>query len=385
MRAGIPRQSSRPVYSQADYQAQVIRLDDDVTLHTVEAGDLTAGPANGGLRIRFYSDDEQAHDDARLLAERMTVKHALYGTGFSGAKIVARADPHTVDRQRLLDAVADVLNERCGRLYTGCDLNTSAADMETLYKRSKYILSAMGSAVDPSLATAHGVFASTARALGQKLVGSTFLVHGIGKVGAAVARFLVSAGGTVYTYDSDPKAAVDWCTALPHTAKWWELSVDAVVLCSSSGVVDARIAEELRASVLVSAANAPFASPEVEPCLTRRQVTWVPDVVSNAGAVICDSVEFYNPDAFNSTVPERLYAFVRNEVDAMTEAYLAQGRGVGTRWPELLRTARPGADSVCGKRFSMARDLPSQIVELSGDQPNSVRSIEPSAVERLPT
>ena len=48
-------------------------------------------PANGGLRVLNYPSDEACIADGQRLAGLMTHKHDLYGTGFAGGKIVARA------------------------------------------------------------------------------------------------------------------------------------------------------------------------------------------------------------------------------------------------------------------------------------------------------
>ena len=45
-------------------------------------------PGNGGMRLMSYENDELAISDAVRLAEGMTRKHAMYQTGFSGAKLV---------------------------------------------------------------------------------------------------------------------------------------------------------------------------------------------------------------------------------------------------------------------------------------------------------
>ena len=70
-------------------------------------------PANGGLRVLNYPSDEACIADGQRLAGLMTHKHDLYGTGFAGGKIVARAaEP---------DAVKDeLISVRCAVGWLAC-------------------------------------------------------------------------------------------------------------------------------------------------------------------------------------------------------------------------------------------------------------------------
>ena len=58
-----------------------------------------AAPANGGLRLLPYRSDRACRADGHRLAGLMETKHRLYGTGFAGGKVVARAsDPAEIGR-----------------------------------------------------------------------------------------------------------------------------------------------------------------------------------------------------------------------------------------------------------------------------------------------
>jgi hypothetical protein len=146
-----------PRHGPALTKVDCIRTDEGVALYVVRDDTTNAGPANGGLRLPDYGSEVRALGDGLRLARQMRRKHTLYRTGFSGAKLIASADPTTVDRQVLLRGVAAVLNRHAGQLYTGCDMNTTTDDMARLTLLSPYVLAAVGSAVDASLATAHGV------------------------------------------------------------------------------------------------------------------------------------------------------------------------------------------------------------------------------------
>ncbi|MEO1339109.1 MAG: glutamate dehydrogenase, partial [Myxococcota bacterium] len=138
-------------------------------------------PGNGGLRLLPYTTDGAMIADAYELNKRMRIKHRLYNTGFSGAKIVARGAPTAETKVELLEHLATTLGGYDGRLYTGCDLNTTEEDMVQLGQRSPYVLAGLGVRVDASRATGVGVYASArVVAQGQSV---RYLVHGVGAVG----------------------------------------------------------------------------------------------------------------------------------------------------------------------------------------------------------
>ena len=113
-------------------------------------------PANGGLRVLNYPSDEACIADGQRLAGLMTHKHDLYGTGFAGGKIVARAAEPDAVKDELISVTAELLESLDGAMITGCDLNTSLEDMERLTALTPHVLAAVGSPVDASAATAHG-------------------------------------------------------------------------------------------------------------------------------------------------------------------------------------------------------------------------------------
>ena len=84
-----------------------------------------------------------------------------------------------------------MLAEQNGAMYTGCDMNTTTADMAYLDSQSPYVLAAIGNpACCPNTATGYGVFGAVQAILGGDVAGKSLLVHGCGGVGAVVARLL---------------------------------------------------------------------------------------------------------------------------------------------------------------------------------------------------
>ncbi|TCD57656.1 glutamate dehydrogenase [Synechococcus sp. BS56D] len=285
-------------------------------------------PANGGLRLLNYPSDEACIADGERLAGLMTHKHDLYGTGFAGGKIVARATEPEAVKEELISVTAALLESLDGSMITGCDLNTSLEDMERLSALTPHVLAAVGSPVDASAATAHGTLGAVEAVLEAELVDATpgrALVHGCGAVGGTVARQLVEHGWTVFTVDLDRgRSGFPGATPLPERCPWWELKLDLLLPCSVSGLINTEMASALRTGAVVPAANAPFQVPQLADDLRRRGIRVLPDPLVNAGAVIADSIERFAPDAWESASAKDVYGFVREEVRQRASDYLSQ-------------------------------------------------------------
>ena len=212
-------------------------------------------PANGGLRLLNYPSDEACIADGQRLAGLMTHKHDLYGTGFAGGKIVARAQEPAAVKDELISVTADLLESLDGSMITGCDLNTSLEDMERLMSLTPHVLAAVGSPVDASAATAHGTLGAVEAVLSSDLKDATpgrALVHGCGAVGGTVAKTLVDEGWTVFTVDLNrERAGLAGATPLPASCPWWEVKVDLMLPCSISGLINSEIAEGMRTKAVV--------------------------------------------------------------------------------------------------------------------------------------
>ena len=84
-------------------------------------------PGNGGLRVRSYDTSEDAEKEALALCEAMTLKHAAYNTGFTGAKLVfdSKVEVSDLNKEGLMNEIARTLATESGKVYTGCDINTT--------------------------------------------------------------------------------------------------------------------------------------------------------------------------------------------------------------------------------------------------------------------
>ena len=333
-------------------------VSDHLSVFVVAEDTTTRRPANGGLRLLNYPTDAACIADGERLAGLMTHKHDLYGTGFAGGKIVARAAEPAAVKEELISVTATLLEALDGSMITGCDLNTSLEDMERLTELTPHVLAAVGSPVDASAATAHGTLGAIEAVLGEALADARpgrALVHGCGAVGGTVARVLVAHGWTVFTVDVDrERASFAGATPLPLHCPWWELTLDLVLPCSISGLINTEMASALPVKAIVPAANAPFQQPQLADDLRRRGVRVLPDPLVNAGAVIADSIERFAPEAWKTATADEVYRFVRDAVRQRANDFLAQ-RGDGLSVDAALeRVTAGGGGAPIGLSFGEA-------------------------------
>ena len=285
-------------------------------------------PANGGLRLLCYPSDAECINDGLRLASLMKYKHDIYSTGFSGGKVVARAKNPLLIKQKLITITAALLESLDGQMITGCDLNTTINDMEQLQQLTPHVLAAVGSDIDASTATAYGVIgaldAYQKSLKNQNSKQKTALVHGCGAVGHVVAELLIEMSWKVLTVDIDPvKSHIDGAEAIDATSEWWNEDFDVLVPCSISGLLTENIVKSLRANAVIPAANAPFSNPSNINILLKKNIAVIPDPIVNAGAVIADSIELFDPDSWNNSKPEDIYKFVKACVFDNTSIFLS--------------------------------------------------------------
>jgi len=283
----------------------------------------------------------------------MSKKHDAYGTGFSGAKLVCAAKQDAgsftpEQKTQLIDSVAWILERFSGSVYTGCDLHISTDDMAALSERTSYVLAALqNDRVCPNATTAHGVVGAVEAVFDFKLQGRKILVHGCGGVGSVVAQQLRDAGAQVHTIDAlESRAAIDGCEPHAPDAAVLSMEWDAIVPCSASHLFTRERAIDLQCGAIVGATNLPFETVEAQRIAELKGVTFVPESVSSAGAVIGDSVEHYAPEAFASATPSEVYAFARHAVANKT-AELVDKAAEMNQLPSsqaVLRAICPSAD-----------------------------------------
>jgi leucine dehydrogenase len=259
----------------------------------------TLGPAAGGTRLKVYGSAGDALRDGMRLAAGMTVKMAVAGLSFGGGKAVLAVPELPVGevRTRLLLRYADAVSSLGGNFWTGCDMNTTPADLDVMVDRCPYVFGRSveaGGSGEPGPSTARGVFhgirASLEHAFGSPdLDGRTVLVQGVGSVGARLAELLAEAGARVLVTDvaRDRAAALasrlDAAVIEPERAL--ETDCDVYAPCATGGTLSAETIPRLRCKVVAGSANNQLATSDDADRLRERGILYAPDFVINAGGV----------------------------------------------------------------------------------------------------
>jgi glutamate dehydrogenase (NAD(P)+) len=288
------------------------------------------GPGKGG--IRFHPDVDA--EEVTALAAQMTLKTAVCGIPFGGAKGGVRCDPRQMSAGEL---------ERLTRRYTsgiapllGPDRDVPAPDINTDGRVMAWLLDTLQMtgggihlpaavtgkplSVGGTRAHAGGTSAGVVvcaravfEALGMDLPGRRAVIQGFGKVGGPLAFLLNSAGMRIVGV-SDVTGAVineggldvselsDHVKATGGVAGFplgdpidpddlLALPCELLVPAALGGVIDAAVAERVQAKVIVEAANGPTLT-AADAVLDRRGIAVVPDVLANAGGVTASYFEW---------------------------------------------------------------------------------------------
>ncbi len=331
---------------------------------------VAAGPAIGGLRM---APDVDALEAARL-ARSMTLKNALAGIPHGGAKSVIAADPHLPEqeKQALVRAFACALRGERDYIF-GPDMGTNETVMgwvkDEIGRAVGLPRELGGIPLDEIGATGFGVrHASEVAAgfCGVKLSGARLAVQGFGAVGKHAARFLAERGAVlVAASDSactlhDPDG-LDVAKLIAWKDGGHELSDfadgekhprDAVidVACdiwipaARPDVLREDNVDRLKARLVIEGANIPVTD-AAEKRLHERGVLVVPDIVANAGGVICAAMEYAGAsEALAMSV-------IEEKLRANTEAVLKEARNFEiTPREAAIHLARRRLDRAMGCR-----------------------------------
>ncbi|WP_299333339.1 Glu/Leu/Phe/Val family dehydrogenase [Haloplanus sp.] len=321
------------------------------------------GPYKGGIRYH----PNVTEDEVRALAGWMTYKCAVVDIPYGGAKGGIAFDPRGYsagELERITRAFAVELRPLIGaeRDIPAPDVNTGQREMnwikdtyETLERTSE---PGVVTGKAPSSGGSAGRVAATGRStmltareafdyLGRGIDGATVAVQGFGNAGSVAARLLDDVGASVVAV-SDSRGGVyatdglDIGAVTTHKRETGavggfagadrELSneellaadVDLLVPAALENAVDAATARDVRADVIVEAANGPL-TPDADNVLTDRDVYVFPDILANAGGVTVSYFEWVqNRQQFSWTearVNDELERVITEAFDRLVEAY----------------------------------------------------------------
>jgi glutamate dehydrogenase (NAD(P)+) len=290
--------------------------------------DNSRGPMKGGLRYHPSVD----HDEVLGLASLMTWKTAVVNLPYGGAKGGIQVDPTTLslkELERLTRKFVDQLHDLIGptRDIPGPDMMTNPQVMAWIMDQySKYHghSPAVVTGKPLELYGSRGREAATARGLqyvareitrdvGLPISGMRFAVHGFGNVGSHAARLFHEDGAIVVSVCdvhggvANPKG-LDVPALFDHVRKTGSVrgfgggtactphdtltaDCDVLVPAAIGGVIDAKVAAQVRAKIVLEGANGPC-TPDADEVFEKRGVLVVPDILANAGGVTVSYFEW---------------------------------------------------------------------------------------------
>jgi glutamate dehydrogenase/leucine dehydrogenase len=337
---------------------------------TVVIDNVAIGPAIGGTRMAPDVTTEECFG----LARAMTFKNAAAGLRHGGAKSVIAADPAmpVADKERLIRAFARGVAELV-EYIPGPDMGTDEQCMAWVYDeigRAVGLPAELGGVpLDEIGATGFGLAAAidvAASRIDMDLRGARVVVQGFGAVGTHAARFLAergcilvgaadSTGGIVDPHGLDVEALVRTKRrgGVASHPDGDPIDRDAIVgvecdiwiPAARPHVLHAGNVDTMTAEIVAEGANLP-ATPEAEARLHERGVLVLPDIIANAGGVICGAVEYAGgtrADALRA-IDERIRANIKTMLDR------AEADGVSPREAAVEATRSRIVDAMSYRR-----------------------------------
>lgn len=289
------------------------------------------GPFKGG--IRFHKDCNL--NEIKALATWMTLKCAVAGIPYGGAKGGIKVDPSTLSKREL---------RALTRRYTfaispiiGQDTDIPAPDVNTNSQTMAWVLDTysqlqgkpcpgvvtgkpieLGGSKGRNSATGRGVYFATKLLLeseGRYLDGIKVAIQGMGNVGANAARIFYHRGiKIVAVSDIDGGLYCEEGLNIQHISQYMEkggalkdynangvshITNEELLTCDCDVLIPAalenqitkEIAEKVKCSYVVEAANGPT-SKEADEILEQRGILVVPDIFANSGGVVVSYFEW---------------------------------------------------------------------------------------------
>ena len=302
-----------------------VRLDDgrlEVFLGYRVQHNGSRGPMKGGLRYHHEVD----LDEVRSLASLMTWKTALVNVPFGGAKGGITCDPKKMS-PREIESLTRRFTSRIGFAF-GLQRDIPAPDVNTNPQIMAWIMDQYGSRYGhtPGIvtgkpvelggspgreaATGRGVSIITAAAakdFGIPLDGGRVVIQGFGNVGSFAGLLLHEMGAKIIAvsdasgglYEPD---GLDIPTLFEHASanrsiegysgrgkeisndELMELECDILVPAALGGVITRENANNIKARMVVEAANSPVTTVADE-ILGDRDIIVIPDILANVGGV----------------------------------------------------------------------------------------------------
>ncbi|MCS7134186.1 MAG: hypothetical protein NZ921_05280 [Candidatus Caldarchaeum sp.] len=285
---------------------------------------LIMGKSWGGVRINPYS----SMAEAMILARTLTLKTALAGIPIGGAKTCIAADPGSVDKDKLIEKLAEILGPivLSGLYIPGTDMGFAEEDLQNFYRmigmKPRYGLhKPSGKLSWTGLAVAESLHTSIIEVVkkGDHDCYETVALEGIGNMGSAAAHILSRKGFRViavsnrfHTLINYEGIDVDHLLELKHA--WGEeclrrysvttpgsklasphelFNVEADIIVPGAGVLE--IDKPLKCKIIAPIANYPISLSKII-LFEKTGIKVVPDIISTAGGAIGSALSLFTDD-----------------------------------------------------------------------------------------
>ena len=285
------------------------------------------GPMKGGLRYHPEVD----FDEVRSLASLMTWKTALVNVPFGGAKGGITCNPHNLSKYEL-ERLTRKFIERIGFAF-GLHLDIPAPDVNTNAQVMAWIMDQyssqfgyttgivtgkpleLGGSPGREAATGRGVSLITQAAAADfsiPIKGARIAIQGFGNVGSYAGQLLHQAGARIiavadHTGGITNKNGLDAEALCDHVRlqrgvagfpgdeinneELLTMDCDILIPAALGGVITRDNANDVKATMVVEAANSPITTIGDE-ILGERGIYVVPDILANAGGVTVSYFEW---------------------------------------------------------------------------------------------
>ncbi|MFD1032000.1 Glu/Leu/Phe/Val family dehydrogenase [Metaplanococcus flavidus] len=363
-----------------------VRMDDGITKvftgFRAQHNDAV-GPTKGG--VRFHPDVNR--EEVIALSMWMTLKCGIVDLPYGGGKGGIICDPREMSMHEIeklsrgyVRAISQIVGPN--KDIPAPDVFTNSQIMAWMFDEYSKIDEfnspgfitgkpiVLGGSQGRDKATAQGVtivINEAAKKRGLDMQGARIVIQGFGNAGSFLAKFLHDSGAKVVgisdaygalhdpdgldiDYLLDRRDSFGMVTNLFDNTitnkELFELDCDILVPAAISNQITAENADDIKASIVVEAANGPTTS-EATKMLTDRGVLLVPDVLASAGGVTVSYFEWVqNNQGYYWTQEEVDERLTKKLVDAFENIYnVSITRNIDMRLAAYMVGARRTAEA----------------------------------------
>lgn len=292
------------------------------------------GPAAGGCRMFDYDTLQDAVYDVERLSRGMTYKNAAADLALGGGKSVIIGNPRKIKTPELMRAFGIFVDSLQGTYFTAEDVGISPADLAYSAEVTEFVAGLDGgeyASGDPSPHTAQGVFncmqvAWTHLHGTNSLSGVKISIQGLGHVGMHLARMLSDAGALLFVSDLNPVqteiASSKYNATVVPADDIHKQDVDIFAPCAMGGALNNTVVAELKAKLVVGAANNQLATQAIGKKLKDRGILYAPDYIVNGGGIINAAMEILkiSDPSFRQSRLEGLASTLQEILDEASKA-----------------------------------------------------------------